>query len=127
MAGTGGERLRCLVARLAAVIRVDALWLSTTPLDMRAGTETILARVVSMFGEARPHHAYLFANRRANRLKVLVHDGYGIWLAHRRLNQGRFCWRHGNTSVELTRPQFDALVLGLPWERLADGGVIRIV
>ena len=59
MAGTGGERLRGLVARLASVIRVDALWLSTTPLDMRAGTETILARVVSMFGEARPHHAYL--------------------------------------------------------------------
>lgn len=52
------------------MIRVDALWLSTTPLDMRAGTETILARVVSMFGEARPHHAYLFTNRRANRLKV---------------------------------------------------------
>ena len=65
------------------MIRVDALWLSTTPLDMRAGTETILARVVSIFGEARPHHAYLFANRRANRLKVLVHDGYGIWLANR--------------------------------------------
>ena len=127
MARTGGERLCRLVTRLAAVIRVDALWLSTTPLDMRAGTETILARVVSMFGEARPHHAYLFANRRANRLKVLIHDGYGIWLAHRRLNQGRFCWRHGNTNVELTRPQFDALVLGLPWERLADGGVIRIV
>ena len=119
--------MRRLVTRLAAVIRVDALWLSTTPLDMRAGTETILARVVSMFGEARPHHAYLFANRRANRLKVLIHDGYGIWLAHRRLNQGRFCWRHGNASVELSRPQFDALVLGLPWERLADGGVIRIV
>ena len=119
--------MRRLVARLVTMIRVDALWLSTTPLDMRAGTETILARVVSMFGEARPHHAYLFANRRANRMKVLVHDGYGIWLANRRLNQGRFCWRHGNSSVELTRPQFDALVLGLPWERLADGGVIRIV
>ena len=116
-----------LVARLAAVIRIDALWLSTTPLDMRAGTETILARVVSMFGEARPHHAYLFANRRANRLKVLVHDGYGVWLANRRLNQGRFQLRPSDGSVGLTRGQFDALVLGLPWERLADGGVIRVL
>lgn len=61
---------------------------------MRAGIETILARVVSMFGEAQPHHAYLFANRRANRLKMLVHDGYGIWLANRRLNQGRFSQLH---------------------------------
>jgi hypothetical protein len=26
-------------------------------------------------------HAYLFANRRANLVKVLVHDGTGVWLA----------------------------------------------
>ncbi|MEB2647794.1 IS66 family insertion sequence element accessory protein TnpB [Pseudomonas canadensis] len=42
-----------------------------------------------MFGAAKPHCAYLFANRRANRMKVLVHDGVGIWLAARRLNQGK--------------------------------------
>jgi transposase len=78
------------------VIRVDALWLSVAPLDMRAGTDTILAQVVQVFGEARPHHAYLFANRRGTRLKVLVHDGQGIWLACRRLNQGRFRWGEGN-------------------------------
>ena len=59
---------------------------------MRAGTETALARVVSVFGAARPHHAYLFANRRANRMKVLVHDGIGVWLAARRLNSGKFVW-----------------------------------
>lgn len=33
---------------------------------------------------------YQFANRRANIMKVLVHDDIGIWLAARRLNQGRF-------------------------------------
>ena len=109
------------------MIRVGVLWLSTRPLDMRAGTETILAQVVHVFGEAQPHNAYLFANQRGNRLKVLVHDGYGIWLASRRLNQGRFQLRPGDGSVALTRPQFDALILGLPWERLADGGVIRVL
>ncbi|WP_085489733.1 IS66 family insertion sequence element accessory protein TnpB [Paraburkholderia susongensis] len=30
----------------------------------------------------------MFANRQANRLKVLVYNGIGIWLAARRLNQG---------------------------------------
>ena len=39
------------------MIRVDALWMSTEPLDMRAGTETALARAVSVFGVARLHHA----------------------------------------------------------------------
>ena len=109
------------------MIRVDALWLSAKPLDMRAGTETILAQVVQVFGAAKPHHAYLFANRRGNRMKVLIHDGHGIWLANRRLNQGRFHWRTGTGCVELSRLQFDALILGLPWERLADGGVIQIL
>jgi len=51
------------------LIRIDAVWLATTPLDMRAGTETALARVVQVFGGAKPHHAYLF-NRRATRMKV---------------------------------------------------------
>jgi len=73
-----------MAARLAPMIRIDALWISTEPLDMRAGTETALARVVAVFGAARPHHAYLFANRMANRLKVLVHDGIGVWLALQR-------------------------------------------
>ncbi|RXV65956.1 hypothetical protein D1006_34410 [Burkholderia stabilis] len=49
-------------------------------MDMRAGFDIALARVVKVFGAAQPHHAYLFANRRAARMKVLVHDGIGIWL-----------------------------------------------
>ena len=81
-----------MAAGVAAVIRIDAVWLAVEPLDMRAGTETALARVVRVFGEARAHHAYLFVNRRSNRIKVLVHDGIGIWLCARRLHQGRFIW-----------------------------------
>lgn len=49
------------------MIRIDAVWLAVEPLDMRVGTEAALARVVNVFGAAKPHHAYLFANRRANR------------------------------------------------------------
>lgn len=45
------------------MIRIDAIWLATEPIDMRAGTDTLLARVVKVFGAVRPHHAYLFANR----------------------------------------------------------------
>lgn len=69
---------------------------AAVPLDMRAGMDTLLAQVVCVFGEAQPHHAYLFSNRRGTRLKVLVHDGFGVWLASRRLNQGRFHWTEGH-------------------------------
>ncbi|MEN1799582.1 IS66 family insertion sequence element accessory protein TnpB, partial [Pseudomonas aeruginosa] len=54
------------------MIRIERIWLATEPLDMRAGTETALARVVQVFGAAQPHCAYLFTNKRANRMKVLV-------------------------------------------------------
>ena len=67
--------MRSLAARSHAMIRIDQIWLAVEPIDMRAGTETVLARVVQVFGAAQPHHAYLFANKRGNRLKVLVHDG----------------------------------------------------
>ena len=104
------------------MIRIEALWLSVAPLDMRAGMDTLLAQVVRVFGQAQPHHAYLFSNRRGTRLKVLVHDGFGVWCAARRLNAGRFAWVSATTtspiSLSLTNAQFDALVLGLPWERL---------
>jgi transposase len=110
------------------VIRVEAFWLAVEPLDMRAGTETALARVVAVFGQARPHHAYLFANRRATRMKVLVHDGIGVWLAARRLNRGRFVWPADvGSTVTLTREQLDVLALGLPWQRVGEAGVIRVL
>ena len=110
------------------MIRIDAAWLATAPLDMRAGTDTALARVVSVFGAAHPHHAYLFANKRANRMKVLVHDGIGIWLAARRLHQGKFVWPAPvDAHWQLERTQLDALVLGLPWQRIGDAGIITVV
>ena len=129
MASRVKQRLFCLVIQDHAMIKVEAMWIATEPMDMRAGTETALARVVKVFGAAHPNHAYLFANRRANRMKVLVHDGIGIWLAARRLHQGHFIWTNNQTAshFRITRLQFDALVLGLSWHRLGEAGIIRVL
>ena len=91
---------------------------------MRAGADRLLARVVQVFGCAQAHHGYVFANTRGSRIKLLVHDGFGVWCAARRLNAGRFAWVPATStsmaSLSLTGEQFDALVLGLPWERLPE-------
>ena len=108
--------------RVAAVIRIDALWVAVEPMDMRAGADRLLARVVQVFGAAQVHHGYLFANARSSRIKLLVHDGFGVWCAARRLNQGGFEWPRLASAdaapVALSQDQFNALVLGLPWQRL---------
>ena len=56
------------------------------------GADRLIARVVQVFGAAQAHHGYLFANARGTRMKLVVHDGFGVWCATRRLNQGRFVW-----------------------------------
>ena len=109
------------------MIRLDEIWLSRAPLDMRSGPDTTLARVVRSFGEAKPHCAYVFANKRASRMKVLVHDGYGVWLAARRLHQGKFIWsalRQGD-AIALDAQQLQALVVGLPWQYAGSNHTIK--
>jgi len=125
------RRLRGVAAGVVEVIRIDAVWLAVEPVDMRAGADGLLARVVQVFGAAKSHHGYLFANARGTRIRLLVHDGFGVWCAARRLNQGRFLWpRQGavaSAPVALTQQQFDALVLGLPWQRLERMAIITHV
>ncbi|WP_445322819.1 IS66 family insertion sequence element accessory protein TnpB [Ramlibacter sp. AN1015] len=65
-----------------------------------------------------PRSRYLFANKRATRMKVPVHEGIGMWPAARRLNTGRFTWASEGANLSRTREQFEALVLGLPWRRV---------
>ena len=113
------------------MIRIDTLWLCTQPQDMRAGADRLLNIVVNTVGAAHAHHGYLFANLRATRIKLLVHDGFGVWCATRRLHAGRFVWLEsppGSTAaaatLQLTAQQFEALAVGLPWQRLRELSVI---
>ena len=109
------------------MIRIDHIWLGVEPVDMRSGMDRLLMQVVAVFGRAQPHHAYLFANRRATRMKVLVHDGFGIWMATRRLHQGQFIWPTLGSHAALSIEQAQALVIGLPWQRLNSDGSLSLL
>ena len=103
------------------MMRIDTIWLALGASDLRGGIDRLLGVVVRGFAlGAQPHCAYVFANRRADRLKVLVYDGVGMWLCTRRLQAGSFAWpREDAGSMSLSREQFDWLVAGLPWQRLS--------
>jgi hypothetical protein len=62
-------------------------------------------------------------------MKVLVHDGFGLWLCARRLYEGSFI-RAGvrqDRGMALTHEQLQALGVGLPWERLDERTKIRVL
>ena len=79
-----------------------------------------MAQVLRAFGYIKPHCAYLFCNKRVHRMKVLVHDGLGMWLCARRLEQGKFHWAkvHQGETVALSPEQLQAVIQGLPWQRI---------
>ena len=54
------------------MIRIDSLWLAVDPMDMRAGTERLLARVVQVFGAAQAHHGLPVCQREGH-----AHQGAG--------------------------------------------------
>lgn len=97
-----------------------SLYLCQCPIDMRLGFDGVLARVIHWFGSARPHCAYAFTNARGNRIKLLIHDGLGLWLLQRRLHSGRFAWidQPLGVPVSLSTAQWRALSQGLPWSRI---------
>lgn len=61
------------------------------PTDFRRGIDG-LSRVCRRQLEADPMSGavFVFRNRRARALKILVYDGQGFWLCQKRLSLGRF-------------------------------------
>ena len=91
--------------------------------------DTAMAQVLRAFGYIKPHCAYLFCNKRGHRMKVLVHDGLGIWLCARRLEQGKFHWAkvHQGESMAISPEQLQALIQGLPWQRIGLQQVVTML
>jgi transposase len=63
------------------------------PTDFRRGIDG-LARVCKEVLRQDPFDGcvFVFRNRPATALKILVYDGQGFWLCHKRLSRGHFGW-----------------------------------
>ncbi len=70
------------------------------PADFRRGIDG-LARLCKEVLKHDPFSGWVFVfrNRRATALKVLVYDGQGFWLCHKRLSSGRFPWWPSRTDA----------------------------
>jgi transposase len=77
------------------------------PADFRRGIDG-MARLCreAMASDPFSGTVYVFRNRRAKAIKILVYDGQGFWLCHKRLSRGRFtAWP---TSIEASGAVLDA-------------------
>lgn len=96
-------------------------WLVSGAVDFRCGVDRLLVHVREVLGlEPLDGSAFVFRNRRGTRLKVLVVDAQGVWLAQRRLHRGRFVLPSTHEPLcSLSRAQFSWLCAGVDWQRLS--------
>jgi transposase len=63
------------------------------PVDFRKGIDGLVA-VCRHKLQSDPFSGtlFVFLNKNRQALRVLVYDGQGFWLCHKRLSKGRFAW-----------------------------------
>lgn len=96
------------------------IYLATQPVDFRKGMDGLAAIVQSEF-DLDPFSGaiFIFRAKRADRLKILVWDGTGLVLVHKRIEGAGFVWpQAGDGVISLTRSQFEALFEGLDWRQI---------
>jgi len=72
------------------------------PVDFRKGIDGLAAvcQHVLQF-DAFSGHVFIFRNKKASAIKVLMYDGQGFWLCQKRLSKGRFIWWPGKADAAL--------------------------
>lgn len=92
----------------------------SAPVDFRAGMDALSARVQQML-DRNPFggDVFVFRAKAADRVKIVVWDGTGLWLLHKRLEQGSFVWPPIQNGVMTLSPaQLSMLLEGLDWSRV---------
>lgn len=103
------------------MLKPTQCWLARAPVDLRCGADRLwLLAKMSLDRDPVDGGAYIFRNRAGTRIKVLCVDAHGVWLAVRRLHDGRFVWpRDGDAVWSLDAAQFEWLVRGIDWQRMS--------
>lgn len=87
---------------------------ATAAVDFRNGIDGLAQLCRAELG-ADPMRGtvFVFRNRRATAVKVLVYDGQGYWLCQKRLSSGRFRhWPEGSAATTLQAHELQVLLRG---------------
>lgn len=100
---------------------------STTPIDMRKSYEGLSVYVQDILRQDLfSCTAFVFTNKRRNRLKILYWHMNGFCLFQKRLEKGVFLMKTGPSVVlrDLTGYQLQGLIQGIDWEKIPEPQVL---
>jgi transposase len=93
------------------------VWLATGQTDMRKGMNSLSLQVQEKLGR-NPHAGdlFVFRGKRADRIKMIWHDGLGMSLYIKRLERGAFLWPSiTDGALSITGAQLNYLLSGIDW------------
>jgi transposase len=93
------------------------VWLAAGHTDMRKGFNGLAVRIQEVL-KRDPHcgHLFVFRGKRGDLIKLLWHDGQGMCLFAKRLEQGRFIWPStSGDAVTISSAQLGYLLEGIDW------------
>ena len=107
---------------------------ATEPADFRKGIDGLAALCrVRLQQDPFQGTVFVFRNRRATAIKIIVYDGQGFWLCQKRLSKGRFpYWPRSVTDIScqleahqlavlLSGGDPEAIKVAEPWRRIGPG------
>ena len=101
---------------LAEATGVTKIVIACGRTDLRKGIDG-LAQLIGTKYDMNPFEKnvlFLFCGGRGDRIKGLLWEGDGFLLLYKRLEDGSFSWpRTPEEAVNLTREQYDMLMMGL--------------
>lgn len=95
--------------------------------DFRCGIDKLAALSEQISGEdPKTGTVFVFRNRAMTAAKLLVFDGTGFWLCHKRLSSGRFKWWPGSGDQSPDHQSLLLLLMGgdsrsgsvTPWRKI---------
>ncbi len=102
--------------------------LAANAVDFRKGIDGLI-RICRNVLAADPFSGTVFAftNKSRTAIRILVYDGQGFWLCHKRLSTGRFVWPKNGLSLSLCAQQLQMLLwnsdpfgipMKAPWKKI---------
>ena len=104
-----------------------AVYLHREAIDFRKNINGLAALVEHDLGlDPFAPAAYVFGNRRRDRIKILGWNRNGFWLLHKRLERERFIWpRQDQRVIELTVAQLHWLLEGIDLAAMRGHEIVR--
>ena len=103
------------------------IMLAMSPIDMRKSYQGLGVLVQNVLNQDPFRStAFVFTNKKRNRLKILYWHINGFCLFQKRLEKGQFFMGEGSngTSCDLTAYQLHGLIQGIDWRKIPEATVL---